>query len=172
MFKKEKKNSGLERKKVQIAKSIISICIILLLIFSNVLSAQGRRDWAFEHVREVQERNSERFIQKKDIEGTAIGYDRNGQPVIKVFTSKPGVYGIPSDIEGVSVENIVTGKFWVLRPSFDKSENIGNPLKDHTPPSAPKDLKMIVQGSDQIYLYWNHNKESDLAYYNIYRFNH
>ena len=63
------------------------------------------------------------------------------------------------------------GKFWVLRPSFDKSENIGNPLKDHTPPSAPKDLKMIVQGSDQIYLYWNHNKESDLAYYNIYRFN-
>ena len=148
--KNNKSNFGIMT--IQAVKRCISICIIFVLIFSNVLSAQGRRDQALERVQEVQERNSERFMTKKDVEGTAIGYNRNGQVVIKVFTSKSGIFGIPTEIEGVPVEVIVSGKFCVLRPSLDKSQNTGKPLRDHTPPSVPMALKIVVQGSDQIYL--------------------
>ena len=80
---------------MNLGKRWLTICLLFLILFSGVLSAQGRKDWAFEHVKEVQQRNTNSLMMIKNVEGTAIGINRNGQLVLKVFTSKPNVRGFP-----------------------------------------------------------------------------
>ncbi|UCG12115.1 MAG: hypothetical protein JSU72_16660 [Deltaproteobacteria bacterium] len=46
--------------------------------------------------------------------GTGIGSSPEGEPVIKVFTSRPGVTGIPTNIDGIPVKEKVSGRFYAL----------------------------------------------------------
>ena len=93
---------------------LVVVAIFGLFVFSGVLSAQGSGDWAFERVREVQEKNTDWLMAIDDVEGTAIGFNENDQLAVKVFTAGPGVRGIPQEIDGVPVQVIVTGKFYAL----------------------------------------------------------
>jgi hypothetical protein len=150
---------------------ILSIVIVILglLGLTGVVSAQGRSDQAFEHVRQVQERNTERLMNLQDVEGTAIGFDQNGQHQVTVFTARQGVGGIPRNLEGVPVEVVVTGKFYALaNPSVLPVQSRRTPT-DRTPPAAPTDLTAGAISSSQIDLDWADNSESDLSYYNVYR---
>ena len=60
---------------------------------------------------EVQERNTERLMTIAGIVGTATGIDADGNPVVKVFTMRPGVAGIPGNLDGIPVAIEVTGMF-------------------------------------------------------------
>ena len=91
---------------------LVVVAILGLLALSNVLLAQGNSENAFEHVREVQERNTERLMAMNGVEGTAIGYNENDQLAVKVFTAGPGVRGIPQELDGVPVHVVVTGKIY------------------------------------------------------------
>jgi len=93
---------------------LVIVAIFGLLVLSNVLLAQGNSDWAFEHVRDVQERNTDRLMAMEGVEGTAIGLNENAQLAIKVFTAGPGVRGIPQELDGVPVQVVVTGKIYAL----------------------------------------------------------
>ena len=68
---------------------LVVVAIFGLLVLSGVLMAQGRSEEAFEHVRDVQERNIDRFMAMEGVEGTAIGYNQNDRLAIKVFTAGP-----------------------------------------------------------------------------------
>jgi hypothetical protein len=92
-----------------------------------VLSAQGLSQEAFERVKEVQEMHTDRLLEIKGVEGTAIGFNQNNRPAVKVFVSRWDVAGIPKKLDDVPVQVVVTGKFYALPkpdspPGQDKKE--------------------------------------------------
>ncbi len=93
---------------------LVVVAIFALLALSGILLAQGRSEEAFEHVKYVQERNTNRLMAMDGVEGTAIGYNQNDQLAVKVFTAGPGVRGIPQELEDVPVQVVVTGKIYAL----------------------------------------------------------
>ncbi len=63
---------------------------------------------------EVQERHTDRLLALPGVVGTAVGLRADGQPVIKAYTTAPGITGIPTSLEGIPVEVKVTGEFVAL----------------------------------------------------------
>lgn len=110
---------------------LVAVAVFGLFVLSSVLLAQGRSEEALEHVKDVQERNTDRLMAMDGVEGTAIGYNQNDRLAIKVFTAGPGVRGIPQKLDGVPVQVVVTGKFYAL-PKPDKP-----PDKPGKPPGKP-----------------------------------
>jgi len=92
----------------------VVVAIFGLLVFSRVLLAQGRSQDAFERVKEVQEKHTDRLMAIEGVEGTAVGVDDSDRPAVKVFLENPGVRGIPRELDGVPVHPVVTGKFYAL----------------------------------------------------------
>lgn len=110
---------------------LVAVTIFGLLVLSDVLSAQGRSDAAFGRVKEVQKKHTGRLMKIKGVVGTAIGLDENNQPAFKVLTAKRGVAGIPKKLDDVTVQAVVTGKFYALAPG-------GKPGKPDKPPKPGK----------------------------------
>ena len=94
---------------------LVAVAFFGLLVLSNILSAQGSRDTAFERVKEVQAKHTARLMKIKDVVGTAIGLDGKNQPELKVLTARRGVAGIAKKLDGVAVQTVVTGKFVALK---------------------------------------------------------
>jgi len=100
-------------------KVLLVIVAILGVFVISVVSAQGNKDAAFEHVRAVQEAHTNRLMAIKGVVGTAVGPDASNAPVVKVLVAKAGVAGIPAKLDGVPVQPVVTGKIYAL-PKPDK----------------------------------------------------
>jgi len=62
----------------------------------------------------VQGRHTDRLMDIDGVEGVALGLSSNGNPVIKVFTSKQDVAGLPKELDGLPVEVELTGKFFAF----------------------------------------------------------
>jgi len=107
---------------------LVVVAILGLFVLSGVLSAQGNSDTAFERVKAVQEAHTNRLMAIKDVEGTAIGFDQNNQPALKVFTAGPGVRGIPKTLDGVAVQVVVTGKIYALVDPVDPTARFPRPV--------------------------------------------
>jgi hypothetical protein len=93
---------------------LVVVAVFGLLVLSSMLSAQGRSQDAFERVKEVQEKHTDRLMAIEGVEGTAVGLDDSERPAVKVFLENPGVRGIPRELDGVPVHPVVTGKFYAL----------------------------------------------------------
>jgi len=99
----------------RIALIVVVICGLLGL--SSVLLAQGRSEQALERVIEVQERHTERLMAIEGVVGTAVTLNPGGQLSVAVLLERPGVGGIPQQLEGVPVHPVVTGEISALQPS-------------------------------------------------------
>jgi hypothetical protein len=64
---------------------------------------------------QVQNRYKETLMDKSGVVGTATGITPEGEAVVKVFTSRAGIRGIPASLDGVRVRSEVSGKFYALR---------------------------------------------------------
>lgn len=109
---------------------LVVVAIFGLLVLSGVLSAQGNRDWAFEHVQEVQERNTNRLMAIEGVVGTAIGFNPNARLSVVVLLETPGVGGIPQKLEGIPVHRVVTGEIYALDPPVGKGPPEGKGPKE------------------------------------------
>ncbi len=89
---------------------LVVVAIFGLLVLSGVLSAQGRSDAGLEYVKKVQEKHTDRLMEKKGVVGTAVGFDENDEPAVKVLVERHGVANIPKKLDGVPVHVVVTGK--------------------------------------------------------------
>jgi hypothetical protein len=96
-------------------KVLLAVVVVFtVLLLSGALSAQGNSGNAFERVKEVQEKHTNRLMAIKGVVGTAIGVDTEDKPNIKVFVEEAGVAGIPKKLDEVPVEVVVTGKIYAL----------------------------------------------------------
>jgi len=96
-------------------KILLAIVVVLgLLTVSGILLAENNSATAFERVRAVQERHTERLMALNGVVGTAVGSGQNGEPTVAVLLERPGVAGIAQTLDGVPVQVIVTGKIFAL----------------------------------------------------------
>lgn len=107
---------------------LFALALLCLLVFSGVVSGQGRSDEAFERVKEVQQRHIDVLMDRLGVVGVGIGYNDDGELAIKVFTESSDVPGIPRALENVRVETVISGQF-VARADptarFDRPVPIG-----------------------------------------------
>jgi hypothetical protein len=146
----------------------ILIVVLCSLVLPAVSSGQGRSLDAFDRLREIQERHTERLMARVGVVGTAVGFDEHGSDAVLVFIEEAGIAGIPRQLDGAPVEPIVTGKIYALGAPA-ALQWWGKPSKDRTPPAAPTGLVATAADSSQIDLIWNANSETDLSRYNVYR---
>lgn len=106
--------------------AIVAFC---MLAFSGRSPAQGRREAAFERVREVQERNTERLLAKAGVVGTAIGEGQGAKPVMLVLVEHGAVLDVPGQLEDVPVRPVITGKVYALSKGGNPSKGAGKPGK-------------------------------------------
>jgi hypothetical protein len=104
--------------------AMVALC---MLAFSGGLLAQGGRDAAFERVKEVQGRHTDKLMAKAGVAGTAIGDGQGAQPVMLVLVEHGAVPDIPEQLEGVSVRPLVTGKIYALAKSGNPGSGKGKP---------------------------------------------
>jgi len=142
----------------------VGIVALCTLILPTASSGQGRSQQAFERLREILERHTERLMAKDGVVGTALGVDPNGGNALLVFLERPDATDIPKQLDGAPVEPVVTGRIYALQWWW-------NPSWDRTPPAAPTGLAAAPVGSSQIDLTWKANGETDLNRYNVYRSN-
>jgi hypothetical protein len=138
---------------------VVTVVTACLLVFSGIASAQGNRDNAFERVKEVQERHTDKLMEQDGVVGTAVSLDEKGENAVLVLLERPGVPGIPADLEGVPVRPVVTGKIYAL----PKPPNAGGkPAK--TPPLAPTNLTAATINGGQIKLSWQDNSNNETGF--------
>jgi hypothetical protein len=59
----------------------------------------------------TQDKHTQKLMKTVDVMGTATGITSEGEPVIKVFTRRPGIAGLPKSLDGFPVKVEVTGMF-------------------------------------------------------------
>lgn len=95
-------------KKTTLLVLIISVALLTGLAASPVF---GGGEGGLERAMHAQENHTDALLAKAGVVGTALGLDENGNDVIQVFTTRPGVGGIPNSLDGVTVQVKVTGAF-------------------------------------------------------------
>jgi hypothetical protein len=118
---------------------LVVVAVFAVLVLSGILSAQGNSGNAFERVKAVQEKHTARLMSIKGVVGTAVGHDQEDRPDIKVFVEEPGVAGIPKKLDDVSVEVVVTGKIYALKPGGN-----GKPPSTGVDPTARFDRPVPI----------------------------
>lgn len=63
---------------------------------------------------EVKERHADRLMANPDVVGAGVGVTQDGKPGVIILTKRAGVVGVPSELEGVPVEVVVTGEIFAI----------------------------------------------------------
>lgn len=82
----------------------------LVLVLSGQLSA-GARGPDLSRAIAALEAHNPQLLNLTGVAGTGVGVGQTGEAVVRVFLERPGVGGIPSHLNGVTVETVVTGRF-------------------------------------------------------------
>lgn len=106
---------------------VVTVVILFLTVFPGITSAQGNSENAFERVKEVQERHTEKLMAGEGVVGTAVGFNERGKQAVLVFLERSGVAAVPQELEGVPVHPLVTGKIEALKPPANKPGSSTDP---------------------------------------------
>lgn len=93
---------------------VVGMAAIVFLLSAGIVHAFNERFGPLGPAAEVQERHTGRMMANPDIVGTAVGLTEDGRPAVKVLTKRPGVAGIPEQLEGFPVEVEVTGEIFAF----------------------------------------------------------
>ncbi len=88
---------------------------------------------------EVQNRNLERFLEKKGVVGVGTGLTENGEPAIVVFTEKSlGMGRLPERIEGVPVIERVSGRIMLTGKGGNSNNKKTSPSNTTSPSTTAR----------------------------------
>jgi hypothetical protein len=97
----------------------------------------------------AQKRYTRDLVRIEGVVGTAVGTGDNGEPVVKVYTEKEGIGGIPQVLDGVSVVVQVTGKIQPLAAPAGKGGGHGKGVDPKS--EFPKPVPLgVSSGNDQV----------------------
>jgi hypothetical protein len=109
---------------------LVVVVSILVLLPISMVSAASPHDGppGLERAIAAQEAHNPKLLRIQGVVGTAIGLDAAGKNVIRIFTEREGVAGLPQSLDGVPVAVQVTGKIIALKgPPAGKGPNKGVP---------------------------------------------
>lgn len=78
-------------------------------------NASRQRLERFRGAMAVHKRNVRRLMEISGVVASGVGRAPDGEPVVRVFTERPSVRGIPEMLEGVRVRTKVSGRFYARR---------------------------------------------------------
>jgi len=76
---------------------------------------------------EAQEHHTDVLMNLPGVVGTAVGWTEDGTPMVKIYTEKVGIGGLPKQIDGVPVVLEVTGRIQALPAPPCKGPNANDP---------------------------------------------
>jgi len=120
-------------KRILFKSLLVIVAVFSFLIFTNGVFAQGLSADAFERVKEVQQRHTEKLMAKRGVVGTAVGMGQGAQPVMLILLEYGGIPGIPEGLDGIPVRPLVTGKFYALPKPDSPPGQDNKPPKERTP---------------------------------------
>ena len=85
---------------------LMAMVLLLAMAAGPVFGGNGND---VEKAKKAQDKVNQKVLSKKDVVGTAVGRNAEGEVVVRVFTAKSGVGGIPKEQDGVKVVAQVTG---------------------------------------------------------------
>jgi hypothetical protein len=135
----------------RIAWLFVSFLFISALAVPPSILAQGR--FVPRHLGPAlaaQERYTRDLLRIEGVAGTAVGIWDNGEPVVKIYTEREGIGGIPRVLDGVSVVVQVTGKIQPVAPPPGKGgghRNGGVDPKSEFPQPVPLG---VSSGNNQV----------------------
>ena len=77
---------------------------------------------------EAKERHVDRLMGNPDVVGAGVGVTQDGRPGVIILTKRAGVAGVPTELEGVPVEVVVTGEIFAI-PVHDKEPPLSAEVK-------------------------------------------
>jgi hypothetical protein len=86
---------------------------VLFLIFSVLVVPPIFAQFLPRHLGPAlaaQMRYTPNLLRIEGVAGTAVGLGEKGEPVIKIYTEREGIGGLPRELDGVSVVVQVTGR--------------------------------------------------------------
>lgn len=111
------------------ARRLAAALGLLVLLIAAALATSGPAASApgLQRAIQVQERNSERLLERGNVVGTGVGRDGSGEAEIVVLARRP--IRVPSSLNGVPVELKVTGPISSLRLGASPRKKPDNPGK-------------------------------------------
>ncbi len=106
--------------------TIVSIGLLVGLALSPAFAQPAFDPPGLERAIEAQERHTNNLLGIQGVVGTAVGLGANGQAVVKIYTERSGVAGLPRSLDGVPVRVQVTGRIFALnKPDQNGNHNHG-----------------------------------------------
>ena len=104
------------------------LCFILgLTISAFSSSAWADNSKGLAKALEAQQHHTEVLMNLPGVVGTAVGWTEDGTPIVKIYTEKVGIAGLPKQLDGVPVALEVTGRVKALPAPPCKGPNAGDP---------------------------------------------
>jgi hypothetical protein len=127
--------------------------LVLSITFSGFVHAQPV-DPALRPAIIAQERNNSAILALPGVVGTAVGVDATGAPVVKIYTERGAVPGLPRTLEGIPVQVEVTGRIFAFQsctgPPWTRPPacNGGGGGGEEPPPDEPTEPDEPAAGTD------------------------
>ena len=109
-----------------------SLSLLLALALSPAFAQPVFDAPGLERAIEAQERHTNDLLGIQGVVGTAVGLGANGQAVVKIYTERSGVAGLPRSLDGVPVRVQVTGRIFALDKPIGGFHDHGNGEEDPT----------------------------------------
>jgi hypothetical protein len=95
-------------------KTAVLLSKTAVLLFSPIYWLPvGDSPAGLERAMQVQEAHTPGLMAMPGVVGTAVSVDNSGNPIIRIFTESANVAGIPSNLQGIPVQTVVTGIIWI-----------------------------------------------------------
>jgi len=140
----KRKGGSMSRPRFLAFGLLFAVCVLTLFLFgcgdgggnlSGPQGVDGLSDKAASDpsrartAMEVQDRYTGGLLALEGVVGTAIGLDSDGEVVIRIYTLRPGISGIPERLEDIPVQVQVSGEIRALK----KPSNPGKGDREKTP---------------------------------------
>ena len=120
--------------------SLIAVVLLAALAASPIYGQTGRGGQGLETAIAAQEWHTDALLANPGVVGTAVGYNADGVPVVKIYIETAGVTGLPKRLDGVPVVVQVTGRVYALHHRPGHSGGPGGGGDDPTDPEPDPGL--------------------------------
>lgn len=88
---------------------------ILMATSAGVAAGPGGNPDGVAQAVAAQEANTDALLSRPDVVGIAVGVQDAGRPTIRLYVTSPNAQGLPTHLDNIPVETVVTGMFYAYQ---------------------------------------------------------